>query len=321
MRSVTLVCSICIYAVIFILSNVHLYLVSSFLNSPLYLYSHCLCYRPCDGQGCTQWLWCATAYTLNVLIIAAFHFVIVSKPTNIITQESPCKVGALSTVKAHLLSLIYRTHQWLKGAWWPSIETVQWPTWRAGEPTSTTALLHPPPPHPVFQIPYYPCTILLLYLYYPSTYVFAYPPSILFLLLLYCPGAYFQLDYAAPRAYPSQICTNLFALSSVPHANLHVIRNTHVIQVLELYTQADSLLTIFYVFFKQTGKVPRQTPQMTDKHSITAIRPGSARYSKRGPWPTADQKPLRGANHISRGGKGKAIMYQGIGKIAELYER
>ena len=140
-------------------------------------------------------------HTLDVLIIADFHFVIVSKPTNIITRESPCKVGALPTVKAHLLSLIYRTHQWLEGAWWPSIETVQWPTWRAGEPTSTTALLHPPPPHPVFHIPYYPCTILLLYLYYPSTYVFAYPPSILFLLLLYCPGAYFQLDYADSRAY------------------------------------------------------------------------------------------------------------------------
>ena len=105
---------------------------------------------------------CNCLHTLDVLIIAAFHFVIVSKPTNIITQESPCKVGALSTVKAHLLSLIYRTHQWLKGAWWPSIETVQWPTWRAGEPTSTTALLHPPPPHPVLHIPSYPCTILVL---------------------------------------------------------------------------------------------------------------------------------------------------------------
>ena len=57
-------------------------------------------------------------------------------------------------------------------------------------------------------------------------YVFAYPPNILVLSLRIslCPGAYFQLDYADPRAYPSQICTNLFALSSLPHANLHVIR-------------------------------------------------------------------------------------------------
>ena len=63
---------------------------------------------------------------------------------------------------------------------------------------------------------YYLCTmslqIILPYLYYPRAYPWL------------CPGAYFQLDYAAPRAYPSQICTNLFALSSLPHANLHVIR-------------------------------------------------------------------------------------------------
>ena len=85
-------CSIRIYAGIFILSNVHLYLVSSFLNSPLYLYSHCLCYRPCDGQRMRAvTLVCNCLHTLYVLIIAAFHFVIVSKPTNRITQESPCK--------------------------------------------------------------------------------------------------------------------------------------------------------------------------------------------------------------------------------------
>ena len=93
---------------------------------------------------------------------------------------------------------------------------------------------------------YYLCTmslqIILPYLYYPRAYPWL------------CPGAYFQLDYAAPRAYPSQICTNLFALSSVPHANLHVIRNTHVIQVLELYTQADSLLAIFYVCLSRLAK-------------------------------------------------------------------
>ena len=211
---------------------------------------------------------CNREHTLYVLIIATFHFVIVSKPTNRITQESPCK-GAF--VESYLqdapvtgggMMAIHRDRSVadLKGR-------------RAYFNHCFTASSSPPSRLSYPFLSLYLCTILLLYLYYPSTYVFAYPPSILFLLLLYCPDAYFQLDYAAPRAYPSQICTNLFALSSVPHANLHVIRNTHVIQVLELYTQADSLFTIFYVFFQadwQSAKADATNDRQTLYHGYQA---------------------------------------------------
>ena len=173
---------------------------------------------------------CNRQHTLDVLIIAAFHFVIVSKPTNRITQESPCK-GAFvefylqdAPVTGGGMMAIHRDRSVadLKGR----------RTYFNHCFTASSS------PHPVLHIPYYPCTMSLHILRTNTNnetptnplpflyYVFAYPPNILVLSLRIslCPGAYFQLDYADPRAYPSQICTNLFALSSLPHANLHVIR-------------------------------------------------------------------------------------------------
>ena len=111
---------------------------------------------------------------------------IVSKPTNIITQESPCKGTFVESylqdapVTGGGMMAIHRDRSVadLKGR-------------RAYFNHCFTASSSPP------SRLSYP----LLSLYYPSTYVFAYPPSILFLLLLYCAGAYFQLDYADSRGY------------------------------------------------------------------------------------------------------------------------
>ena len=116
---------------------------------------------------------CNCQHNLHVLIIAAFHFVIVSKPTNRITQESPCK-GAF--VESYLqdapvtrggMMAIHRDRSVadLKGR-------------RAYFNHCFTASS---PPHPVFHIPSYPCTYVLSS-YYTCTILV---PMSLRILLLY----------------------------------------------------------------------------------------------------------------------------------------
>ena len=53
-------------------------------------------------------------------------------------------------------------------------------------------------------------------------------------------------------------------------------------QILELYTQADSLLTIF--MFVQADWQRAKAHATNDRHTVYhGYQPGSARYSKRGP--------------------------------------
>ena len=145
--------------------------------------------------------------------------------------------------------------------------------------------------------------ILLIYLYYPCAYPYVLAPTFNWIMQ--------TLVHIHPKFAPIYLhfrpCRTLICMLYACYADFRALYSGW-------FTPP-----YFLCLFKQTGKGPRHTPQMTDTHFITAIRPGSARYSKRGPWPTADQKPLRGANHISRGEKAKQWYIKLVAKLLNIW--
>ena len=217
---------------------------------------------------------CNCLHTLDVLIIAAFHFVIVSKPTNRITQESPC-TGAF--VESYLQDAP------VTGGGMMAIHRDRSVADLKGRRTYFNhCFTASSSPHPVLHIPYYPCTmslhilllilimkhllihyhsctmslhILLIYLYYPCAYPYVLAPTFNWIMQ--------TLVHIHPKFAPIYLhfrpCRTLICMLYACYADFRALYSGW-------FTPP-----YFLCLFKQTGKVPRHTPQMTDTHSITAI--------------------------------------------------